>query len=220
MQDIQKYDALIRRLAERAISNQELAKDAAQEAWIEVLHSLEKFRQESDISTFIYTIAYRKICHYAARERTYSTRFLRSFFQGAEHHVPAECNEGDGSYQLWIKDMCNQCITGVLRCLDEKSRLIYILREQCDLSYDELRMITGENNQNLRKIYSRSSAKVRKFMQGECALFNKNGKCNCRMKSHMKHSDIKKEFDKWFHTINKVRFLKAADKVLSPSSIK
>jgi RNA polymerase sigma-70 factor (ECF subfamily) len=71
----------IRRLSRRMIRSRDLADDAAQETWAEIVKSLPSFRGESSPSTWIYTIARRTIMRTAAREKRYTARFLSEFFE-------------------------------------------------------------------------------------------------------------------------------------------
>jgi len=63
---------LVSALSHRMIQNPEIAKDAAQEAWMEILKSLKTFKGESKISTWIYTIVSRVILRQAKNEKVYS----------------------------------------------------------------------------------------------------------------------------------------------------
>ncbi len=51
-----EYRGLVSAISHRMIQNPEMAKDAAQEAWMEILKSLKTFKGESKISTWIYTV--------------------------------------------------------------------------------------------------------------------------------------------------------------------
>jgi RNA polymerase sigma-70 factor (ECF subfamily) len=57
----QEYRGLVSAISHRMIKNPEAAKDAVQETWMEILKSLKTFKEESKISTWIYTIASRVI---------------------------------------------------------------------------------------------------------------------------------------------------------------
>ena len=69
---VDEFGIKISRLSHRMIKNNDLAKDASQEVWIEILKSLKNFKGDSTISTWIYTIAKRTILKYAVKERIYS----------------------------------------------------------------------------------------------------------------------------------------------------
>ena len=83
-----EYRGLVSAVSHRMIQNPEIAKDAAQEAWMEILKNLNTFKGESKISTWIYTIASRVIFRQAKNEKVYSTRYLSEYFRNGERESP------------------------------------------------------------------------------------------------------------------------------------
>ena len=63
--DVIEYGKTVSILSKRMISNSAIAEEAAQELWVEVVKSLPSFREESKVSTWIYTIVKRVISKYA-----------------------------------------------------------------------------------------------------------------------------------------------------------
>ncbi|WP_169911637.1 RNA polymerase sigma factor [Clostridium oryzae] len=51
---IEKYSKIVSSLCNRIVYDRELAKDAAQEVWLEVFKSISKFRGKSKLSTWVY----------------------------------------------------------------------------------------------------------------------------------------------------------------------
>jgi len=85
-----EYRGLVSAVSHRMIQNPEIAKDAAQEAWTEILKSLNTFKGESKISTWVYTIASGVILRQAKNEKVYSTRYLSEYFRNGERESPFE----------------------------------------------------------------------------------------------------------------------------------
>lgn len=71
-----EYGPLVSSICRKMIRDPEIAKEAAQETWIEILGSIDGFKNESKLSTWIYTITRRVVIRYARREKTYTTRHL------------------------------------------------------------------------------------------------------------------------------------------------
>ena len=59
--EIREYGKMISILSNRMVFNKEIAQEAAQEVWVELLRSLPSFKGESKLSTWIYSIAKRVI---------------------------------------------------------------------------------------------------------------------------------------------------------------
>ena len=66
---VKEYGNMISMIAHRMILNKEIAREAAQEVWYELCKSITSFKGDSEISTWIYTIARRTIGRYAACEK-------------------------------------------------------------------------------------------------------------------------------------------------------
>jgi len=70
------YGSMVSAICRRMIQDEETAREAAQEIWLEVMESLSSFQGRSKLSTWLYTIAYRIAIRYAKKEQIYSTRLL------------------------------------------------------------------------------------------------------------------------------------------------
>jgi len=111
---VHQYGRLVSSLCWRMTRDEEAAREAAQEVWVAVLEGLDGFRGESSLSTWIYSIARRVIGRYAQAQRTYSTRFLGAFFEGAE--APRVAADTDVEHEVWVRSMCDQCLYDGARC--------------------------------------------------------------------------------------------------------
>jgi hypothetical protein len=54
-------------------------------------------------------------------ERIHSTKFLRDFFHGEERKYP---EDEDVDRELWVRQMYDQCLTGILHCLDPMEGMV------------------------------------------------------------------------------------------------
>ena len=122
-QIIAEYGPLVSSICRRMIQDEDIAKDAAQEVWMAVVKSLPSFQGKSKLSTWIYTIAYRVVMNFAKQERQYSTKFLRDYFRSGEREI---LHERTDDKEAWVKEMCDKCLTGMLHCLDNETRMAYI----------------------------------------------------------------------------------------------
>jgi RNA polymerase sigma-70 factor (ECF subfamily) len=96
---------------------------------------LPSFNQESKLSTWIYTIAKRVIYKYITKERNYSLAFLHDYLKGEDRIIPDTTTDFDK--ELWIKQECDRCLTGIFHCLGNDARMIYVLRDIITLPYFE-----------------------------------------------------------------------------------
>ncbi len=207
-----EYRGLVSTVSHRMIQNPEIAKDAAQEAWMEILKSLKTFKGESKISTWIYTIASRVILRQSMNEKVYSTRYLSEYFRNGERESPFE-QEADK--RRWVKEMCDKCLTGILHCLSNQDRLLYVLYDIAGLSYRELSMIVDDQESTVRKKISRSRKKLHNFLNEECVLFKPDGNCSCRMKKHVVGVDLTSEYRKLKKTVKDIHFFRETRQILA-----
>lgn len=217
-QIIEEYGPLVWSICRRMIQDEEVAKDAAQEVWIEVVKSLPSFRGDSKPSTWLYTIAYRVVMNFAKQERQYSTRFLRQYFRSGEREIPDDRRES-AAKEAWVKEMCDKCLTGMLHCLDNQTRMAYIFREMAQLPYTDIARILQKDEAAVRKMISRSRRKLRHFLNNECALFNPDGNCQCRMKRWVEEIHLPDEYQKIRQTVHRMNILRESEEILSAPAL-
>lgn len=209
---IEDYGRLVSSICHRMIQDEDTAKDAAQEAWMEVMKSLPSFRGESKISTWIFTITYRVVRRYAQKEKVYSTRFLRNYFSQKEIELP---HSQESDKKLWVKKMCDKCLTGILHCLDHESRMTYILRDIAQLPYEKIANITDRNPASVRQMIFRSRKKLRNFLEDNCVLYNPGGKCTCRMRRWIREIDLPREYKELRKSITQINVFRETEEVIS-----
>lgn len=94
---VENYGSMVTSICRRMIQNEEAAKDASQEVWLEVVKSLKSFRGESKITTWLYSIASRVVNRLSKEERQYSTRFLSNYYHGEDIEAPNMMDSINGS---------------------------------------------------------------------------------------------------------------------------
>lgn len=196
-----QYGTMISTIAHRMIQNKEVAKEAAQEVWYEIFKSLPSFNGNSELSTWIYTIAKRTIYRYAQKEKEATLEELEEFRALQE----IDYSGSDDARKEWVKERCDWCLTALNHCLNNEARLIFIFRENIELSHKQISEIMGISVENVRKIYSRSIDKISHFMTDTCPLYNPAGTCKCRICKQVYAIDFDKEYS------NVARMIRLAD---------
>ncbi len=186
---VENYGQMVSSICRRMIYDEEIARDTAQEIWLEIMKSLPSFRGDAKVSTWIYTIACRVATHRARAAKKYSTRMLRDYFE-AERDLPVS---HDFDKKLWIKAMCGKCLTGVLHCLSNKTRMAYVLRDIAQLPYADIAEILGQDAVSIRQLVARARRKLKNFLEDQCVLYNPHGQCACRMKKWMNEAELSRE---------------------------
>lgn len=187
---VERYGTMVATIAHRMIQNREIAKEAAQEVWYEVFKSLPSFNADSELSTWIYTIAKRTILRYAQNEKVATLVKLEQFRALLE----IEYSGSDEERKEWVKERCDWCLTALNHCLNNDARLIFIFKENIGLSHKEIGAIMEMSVENVRKIYSRSIDKISHFLTDTCPLYNPAGTCKCRICKQVFFIDLDKEY--------------------------
>jgi RNA polymerase sigma factor (sigma-70 family) len=209
---VEQYGRLVSSICWRMTRDQDAARDAAQEVWVAVLEGLPRFRGESALSTWIYTIARRVVCRYTQAQRTDSMRLLGAAYEAPGELAPPDVPDLD--HDLWVREMCDLCISGMLQCLEPDMRLAYLLREIAELDCDDVAAVLEVEPASARQMVSRARRKLNRFMSGHCALANPAGACRCRMRRRVQGIDLPAEFARLRTTANRARVIKESEEVL------
>ncbi len=190
---IEKYGPMISKLSYRMIQNESIAKEAAQEAWLEILKSLSSFKGLSKISTWVYTIAKRTIWKYIKKEITYTEKMVDDYFSLDEIPCP---HDSIAEKKVWVKEQCDRCFTAGYHCLTNEARIEKILVDIVGLTYSEVSKIINKSGETIRKSINRSRIKIKNFMDKNCAIFNSEATCRCRIKKTVNEVDLSLEYQK------------------------
>ncbi len=142
------YEAQVYRLVWRMLGSREEAEDMTQEVFVQVFRSIDSFRGDSKISTWIYRIAMnltRNRTKYLARRYHKSHAELDEQEPREAHNQAQGRTTGETRRPDWDA-MGNEAERIVLECLgemDQEFREILILRDVETLSYEEVGSITG-----------------------------------------------------------------------------
>ncbi len=207
-----RYGRLVSSVCWRMTRDEEKARDAAQEAWVEIARGLPAFAGRSSLSTWIFQVAWRAVRRHTLEERRYSVRFLREHFAGPEIEAPSSLN--DPERRAWVMSMCDKCLAGVLQCLEPEARMAYLLRDVADLEYDEVAEVLGKEPAAARQLASRARRKLQAFLSDQCALANPGASCRCRMRRHVEEVDLPAEYRRLRASMRLVRLYRESNQVL------
>lgn len=165
-----RYQDRVFRTCLRLLGNHEDANDCAQETFVKVYRSLNRFRLEAKFSTWLYTIAVN-IC--------------KNWLTSAEHRRkkkmiyidnPIETEEGSlrleipDTTQLPVAELAEKetsaQIQAAISSLPEDFKQIVVLRDIEGLSYEDISKVTGYNLGTVKSKLSRARQKLREKLKG------------------------------------------------------
>ena len=160
------------------------AKDASQDILIRIVTHLGTFRGKSSFKTWVYRVA----CNHLLTVKGRKSAALAMSFEdyatlidtGQRPEVGFTQNEGE--IALLEEEVKVSCTQGLLLCLNEKSRLVYILGEILEFNSREGGVVMGITPDNFRQILARARKRLRHFLEAKCGLVNPANPCRCKRK--------------------------------------
>jgi len=165
---VERYRDTVYNLTYRMLGNREEAEDVSQEVFITVFKSIESFRGDSKFSTWLYRIA---VNHCKNRIKYLSRRHDRD---QSEYDEEVEGDQAAGAATaptpiprpdkqlegVELEQIMQRCIAA----LDEEHRLVVVLRDVEDLSYEEICAITSLPVGTVKSRLHRARLALKKMM--------------------------------------------------------
>jgi RNA polymerase sigma-70 factor (ECF subfamily) len=173
---VRSYGQRVYNLVFRMLGNREEAEDLAQEVFVTVFKSIESFRGDSKLSTWIYRIAVNhcKNRHKYLARRMYHARAPLDAV--AEHNAAGRDGGPTLPLQAHISEpdklleglQLEEAIQREIAALDEEQRALIVLRDVQGLSYQEIAAITalpeGTVKSRLHRARMTLKDRLQKFM--------------------------------------------------------
>jgi RNA polymerase sigma-70 factor (ECF subfamily) len=147
------------------LHNREDAEDIAQEVFIEVFHSIDRFREEASLSTWLYRIAVSKSLDQLRKQKS-KKRFgyIRSLFgvEEEEKNFPAS-NMANPHHQLENEER-RQVLMMAINGLPENQRIAFTLHKIEDLSQQEIGGIMDISLSSVASLVHRAKKNLHKSL--------------------------------------------------------
>ena len=167
---VRLYQHKVYNLLYRMIGNHEEAEDLAQEVFVTVFKSIDSFRGDSKFSTWLYRVA----ANHCKNRIKYLSRRSRTSGEGLDG-VPEHSMEDAGSAPLQSHiDGPDQILEGLqlekllaqsIATLDEEHRLLIVLRDVEELSYQEIGEITSLNEGTVKSRLHRARMAIKEHIE-------------------------------------------------------
>lgn len=197
------YKNKIFNFAYKMIGNRSIAEDITQETFIQVYRNYRSFKGKSKLLTWIYTIA-KNFCFQHLKKTK------KSSFQLLEHLINNNINSDEiNKYEylekkLYVYQVKEGCLLGLLRCLSFNQRLAFILNILFEISIKDVSAIINKSENSTRILIYRARNNLKKFLCKNCSLYDNKNKCRCEnlISFSLKQNWIKKyEYSVPRHTI-------------------
>lgn len=153
------------------------ANDITQETFIQGFKSLDKFRGESQIYTWLFKIAKNKCLRFLEKKNKTTFLSLQELIDNKSSPVSDEISETEKmNYISQVKD---GCLSALLRCLSLQQRLAFILNVILDLPMEQVASIIDKSENATRILVHRSKQSIKDFLCNNCSLYDSKNTCRC-----------------------------------------
>lgn len=168
------YDLLVRRYKKRLynyllrlVSDPDVAEELAQDAFVRAYVNADKYRTIARFSTWLYTIA-TNLVRNRYRKKKRRPPVLSLFFRSTEdgEEVAQEiADEAPDPEALAVGQDLERVIAEAAEQIPERYRIPFLLREVNQLSYEEIRAVTGLKLGTVRSRINRARTHFRRIIE-------------------------------------------------------
>ncbi len=161
---ISKYQDQIFRVSLGFLHNKEDAEEIAQDVFIEVYHSIHKFREESKLATWLYRIAVNKSLNFLRKKKKHSIlKSIDSFFINSDK-PEFEIEDVSQRHPLEIMEYREdaQRLYTVINSLPKNQRIAFTLNKYEDLAYKEIAEVMGLSLSGVESLIYRAKINLQK----------------------------------------------------------
>lgn len=157
--------------------NKDDASDITQEVFIQAIQSVNHFRGDSQVYTWLYRIAKNKCLRFLKKKNQTTFLSLQGLVDTVSSPVPDEISETDKL--RYISQVKDGCLSGLIRCLSIQQRLAFILSILFDLPVKQVADIIGKSENATRILVHRSKQNIKNFLCRNCSLYDSTNPCHC-----------------------------------------
>ena len=163
-------------LAFRMTGNPDQARDLTQETFVRVYENLHQFRGESNIKTWIYTIA-KNLCLRSLKKRKSFTTIEELTRLPHAEPDPGELTDKEISHLAG--QVREGCLLALLQCLTWQQRLAFVLHVFAGLSMAEVGEVMDKSVGAIKVLVHRARRNLKAFLCANCSVYERGNPCKC-----------------------------------------
>ncbi|MBM3159403.1 MAG: RNA polymerase sigma factor [Bacteroidota bacterium] len=153
---VKKYQEKIYWLVKRMVVSHEDANDVVQNTFIRVWNGLEKFREDSQLYTWIYRIATNECLSFLEQKKRKALTSLSEQEQERAEQVKAD-SHFDAQKLEWKLELA-------IQQLPERQRLVFILRYYQEMPYEQMSKLLETSEGALKASYHHAAKKIEQYI--------------------------------------------------------
>ncbi len=180
---IQRHQAWIFNIAVRMVREREEAEDITQEVLLKILTKLSTFQGKSRFRTWLYRIVVNHILNLKQKQKETTFSELGKFMDEIPNQTLSDPADGSLPLPVLIEEAKIRCTKGMLLCLDQRQRLVYILGELLGVKSELGAVLMDLSPSNFRQLLTRARHDLYSYMKEKCGLINQSNPCRCARKT-------------------------------------
>jgi len=157
---VEEYQHMVFRTCMGIVHNADDADDVTQEVFIEAFHSVDKFRADSKISTWLYRIAMNKSLNFIRDHKR--SKFFQSIGLKSTPDIPDEEHNFDQPYEALQQKQRKIIMDAAIDSLPENQRKAFVLSKYDELSYKEISEIMDISIPSVESLLFRAKQNLQK----------------------------------------------------------
>ena len=153
---IKKYQERLYWHIRRLVVTHEDSNDLLQNVWIRVWNALDKFREESQLYTWLYRIATNECLSFIEQQKKKATLHLSDEENGMERQLKADPHF-DAQKLEWKLQLA-------IQQLPEKQRVVFSLRYFDEMPYEGMSKVLETSEGALKASYHHAAKKIERFL--------------------------------------------------------
>ena len=187
-----EFEALVREhgkkvynLAYRITGNRHDAEDVTQETFLHVHRSLDSFRGDSAVYTWIYRIAVNASLQIKKWVNKAYIDSLDETILGFKDDIPEDVKKWETDpetryiYDELLAEVQKACYHFITFRLTDQQRVVYVLRAMLGFSLDDIAGILEVNKNTIKARLHRAKAALEDYFSGRCQWVEGGGECSC-----------------------------------------
>jgi RNA polymerase sigma-70 factor (ECF subfamily) len=164
---MEQYQKLVLNSCYKFVFNRETAEDLTQDVFIEVYRSINSFRADSKLSTWIYRISITKSLDYLkSQKRKKRFAVLKSLFGEDEVEAKIPAQETTSPDKILENDDRVKVLSWALNKLPENQRIAFTLSKYDEMSYQEIAETLGISLSSVESLIHRAKLNLKKRLYG------------------------------------------------------
>ena len=180
---IGRHQAWIFNIAVRMVRKPEDAEDITQEVLLKILTKLSTFQGKSSFRTWLYRIVVNHVLNLKQRPKEYTFSELGQLIEQLPDQALPDQADVSLPLPVLVEEAKVGCTTGMLLCLDQRQRLVFILGEIFGVTSEMGAELMDLSPSNFRQLLTRARHDLYNYMNDRCGLINQSNPCRCARKT-------------------------------------